>query len=404
MPDIRKTYTRREFLRAAAGTALLGVPLVSACAKATEEPVVVAPTSGGADTGGAPSGGEGTGRAPGQRGGMWLPPEPPEITEIVTAVDTSSYFTNIMWRIMIDRGFVYEEGFTEVTPLVADGTLEGLVSKDIFIVGNLDADNVAASISEGLPVRAVATHRNHEWHIGGLSPSIKKPGDLIGGKAICGSLGSRTNAQFRDHVLAWSAGEVDIVRDMEHITVSGGSDSRQEALIADQVQLANIYPRHLEGLKEGGAGWAVYGWFEWPQEAITVHTDSIANTPRAVTNILRAYLKALNVFMDFHERKQVEADMLANQEMELSDAFRKEWPTQVGQYAMNGTFGPDAMKIFLDDLAKFDILPADTLYEQFYDTTFLNLAQVELLGMATPAPKMEDIFTANGFPLRTVSA
>jgi len=33
----------------------------------------------------------------------------------------------------------------------------------------------------------------------------------------------------------------------------------------------------------------------------------------------------------------------------------------------------------------------------------LNLAQVELLGMATPAPKMEDIFTANGFPLRTVS-
>jgi ABC-type nitrate/sulfonate/bicarbonate transport system substrate-binding protein len=385
-------FSRRDFIRMAGATALTA-PVLAACGSPPQQTAapVEAPSTGSSDTG--------TGLAPGQRGGLWLPPEPPEIKSVVTAVDTPSYFTNVAWRIMLDRGFVEEEGFDKVDMIVADGTFEGLVSKDITMVGNLDADNVMVSVNEGVPIRAVATHRDHEWHIAGLSPSIKKPTDLIGRQAMVGSPGTRTFAQYKDHVFKWSGGEVDIERDMEHISISGGSDARQQALIADQVQIANIYSRHLAGLKEGGAAWVVFGWFEFPQEAISVHADTVANAPRTIINLLRAYLKAWTVMMNYGEKDQIDADMTANHDMGLAADFKSSWTSQMDDFAPMGYFRPQAMKFFLDDLANFDIVSRDVRYQDFYNTTFLQQAQLELFGNSWPPTDQNDLFTNEGYPL-----
>ena len=382
-------FSRRDFLRMAGSTALTA-PVLAACA--APPPATEAPAA--ADTGSMD-----TGMAPGQRGGLWLPPEQPEIKSVVTAVDTPSYFTNVAWRIMLDRGFTEEEGFDKVDMIVADGTFEGLVSKDITMVGNLDADEVMVSVNEGVPVRAVATHRDHEWHIGGLSPRIKQPTDLIGGQAILGSPGTRTFAQYRAHILTWSDGAVDIERDMEHIEISGGSDARQQALIADQIQIANIYSRHLAGLKAAGAAWVVFGWFEWPQEAISVHLDTVQNAPRTIINLLRAYLKAWTVMMNYGEKDQIDADMAANHDMPLEADFVSSWTSQMDDFAPMGYFRPQAMKFFLDDLSNFDIISRDVVYQDFYNTTFLQQAQLELFGNSWPPTDQNDLFTVEGYPL-----
>jgi ABC-type nitrate/sulfonate/bicarbonate transport system substrate-binding protein len=332
------------------------------------------------------------GLAPGQRGGLWLPPEPPEMTRVVTSVNSPSYFTNLAWRIMLDRGFTEEEGFEEVEMIVADGAFEGVISKDITMGGNLEPDEIMAAVNEGVPITAVAVHRDHEFHIWGLSPSIKSPEDLIGGTAITGSPGSRTFAQFREHALQWSGGVLDIERDMEHVEISGGSDARQQALIADQVQAANIYTRHLAGLKEGGASWAVFGWYEWPQEFIAVHGDTIQESPRTVINLLRAYLKAWAVMINYNEKEQIIADMTANHDMPINDEFSMAWVSQLDEFAPTGYFRPQAMKFFLDDLAKYDIVPQGYRYETFFNTSFLMQAQTELFGNAWPPTTMNDLF------------
>jgi ABC-type nitrate/sulfonate/bicarbonate transport system substrate-binding protein len=318
-------------------------------------------------------------------------------------VDSPSYFTNLAWRIALDRGFFEEEGFDDFEFLVADGTFEGLVSKDITMVCNLDADEVMVSVNEGVPITAVGTHRDHEFQIGGLSPSIKAPADLIGGSAITGSPGTRTFAQFRNHVLQWSDGEVDIERDMEHIDISGGSDARQQALIADQVQIANIYTRHLAGLASAGASWAVFGWFEWPQEAISVHADTVREAPRTIVNMLRAYIKGWAVMKTYAEKEQIKSDMAANHEMPLPEEFDSAWVSQLDEFAPMGQFRPQAMKFFLDDLTKFDIISPDLEYPSFYNTTFIQQACLELFGTAWPPTEQLDLFTVNGYELNPIN-
>lgn len=381
-------FSRRDFIRLAGATALTA-PVLAACSSAAQQTAAPAPSTGGGATG----------LAPGQRGGLWLPPEPPEIKSVVTAVDSPSYFTNAAWRIMLDRGFTEEEGFEKVELIVADGTMEGLVSKDITMVGNFSADDVMVSVNEGVPITAVATHRDHEWHIGGLSPRIKKPTDLIGGSAILESPGTRTFVQFRDEILKWSDGAVDIERDMEHVEISGGSDARQQALIADQIQIGNIYTRHLKGLHEAGASWVVFNWYEWPQEAIAVHADTASESPRTVINLLRAYLKAWTVMMSYDEKEQIIADMTANHDMPLPEEFATAWTSQMDDFAPLGYFRPLAMKFFLDDLKRFDIIPQDLVYQTFYESKFLQTAQLELFGTSWPPPEQNDFFTAEGFPL-----
>ncbi len=385
-------FSRRDFIRMA-GTTALSAPLLAACGSSAQETAApAAPSTGGGEAAAAPG------------GIMWLPPEPPEIKSVVTAVDSPSYFTNLAWRIMLDRGFAEEEGFDKVELIVADGTFEGLVSKDITMVANLDADEVMVSVNEGVPITAVATHRDHEFHIGGLSPSIKTPEDLIGGSCILGSPGTRTFAQFRDHVLQWSGGAVDIERDMEAVEISGGSDARQQALIADQIQIANIYTRHLAGLAEAGASWAVFGWYEWPQEAISVHADTVKNAPRTIINLLRAYIKAWAVMKNYAEKEQIKADMAANHDMPLPPEFDSAWTSQLDEFAAMGAFRPQAMKFFLDDLTKFDIISPDLRYQDFYNTTFLQQAQRELFNTAWPPTEQNDLFTANGYKLNPISA
>jgi ABC-type nitrate/sulfonate/bicarbonate transport system substrate-binding protein len=304
---------------------------------------------------------------------------------------------------MLDRGYAEEEGFDKVELVVADGTFEGLVSKDITMVANLDADEVMVSVNEGVPITAVATHRDHEFQIGGLSPSIKKPTDLIGGAAILGSPGTRTFAQFRDHVLKWSDGEVDIERDMEQVEISGGSDARQQALNADQIQIANIYTRHLAGLAAGGSSWAVFGWFEWPQEAISVHADTVAEAPRTIINLLRAYIKAWSVMKTYAEKEQIKADMAANHDMPLPEEFDSAWVSQLDEFAPMGQFRPQAMKFFLDDLAGFGVISPDLRYPSFYNTTFIQQACLELYGTAWPPAEQLDLFTVNNYELNPIN-
>jgi ABC-type nitrate/sulfonate/bicarbonate transport system substrate-binding protein len=383
MSDLKRRFSRRDFLWVAGSTAAV-MPLLAACAEATEEATQAAET--------------GTELEAGERGGLWLPPEQPEMKEVVTSTNTPSYYTTLPWYIMNDYGFTEEEGFDKVEFIVAEGAFEGLISKDITFVANLDADEVMVSHNEGVPIVAVGTHRDHEWHIAGLSASIKKPTDLIGGTAILGTPGTRTFAQYRDHVLQWSDGEVDIETDMEHVKISGGSDARQQALIADEVQIANIYTRHLIGLKDAGCSWAVFGWYEWPQEAMCVHEDTAKNSPRTVINLLRAYLKSVNVVRNWDEKSAI-IEFMNSHEMPLSDEFEIAWTSQCDQYSLDGAFRPQAMKFFLQDLANFDIIPQDTVYDQIWDVSFIDKAQQELTGASWPPPKANDFFTSTGFPL-----
>ena len=92
MSDIKKRFSRRDFMKFASGTAMT-LPLLAACADtATEAPVV------------DDNGGE-TGLVEGQRGGLWLPPEQPELKEISASLDNPNFYTVVHWHLINDFGY-----------------------------------------------------------------------------------------------------------------------------------------------------------------------------------------------------------------------------------------------------------------------------------------------------------
>ena len=134
MSDLKKRFSRRDFLWIAGSTAAT-LPLLAACAEATEEA-----TQAQADTG--------TELEAGERGGLWLPPEAPEMKEVVTSTNTPSYYTTLPWYLMNDYGFAEEEGFDKVDFIVAEGAFEGVISKDITLAANLDEEKQPLETAE----------------------------------------------------------------------------------------------------------------------------------------------------------------------------------------------------------------------------------------------------------------
>ncbi len=378
----RKRFSRRDFIRLAGGTAI-SLPVLAACKAATEE-ATEAPDTGGGETG----------LAEGQRGGMWLPPEQPEITEIVTSVGNPNFYTSVPWHLMIDMGFMEEEGF-DAEFFVSSEVYQGVTGKDIHF-GNKDADNVIVGLNEGVPVVQIACHRDHEWHMFGLSPSIKKPEDLIGKKAIMGTPGTRSYEQRRGEILNWSGGLVDADRDLEAIVLSGGSDAYHQAIISDQVQIGSQYVRHMKPLLDAGANFFIAGIFEYPQEAIITHQDYINDAPRTVVNFLRAWLKALNLWRDWTMKAEIKALAKDLHDMDLTPEFDNAWASQVDMMAPEGAFRTIAMKQFLDDLVFYDVIPEGTVYQDFHYQAPLAQAQKELLGLQWPPPEAVDLFTILG--------
>jgi hypothetical protein len=382
MSTFRKRFSRRDFLRMAGGTAL-SLPILSACAKATEAPTQ-APESGG----------ETTGLVEGQRGGLWLAPEPPEVDSIVTSTGNPNFFTVVPWHMIEDYGFAQEEGFDKAELIVSNEYLQGVAAGDIHFA-NAEPDEVAIARADGVPLIQIATYRDREWHMMGLSPSVKVPEDLIGGKAIMGSPGTRTYAQRANEIRAWSNGTVNPETDLEPIVISGGSDAYHQAIISDQVQIGMQYNRHIKPLLDAGCTFFIAGIYDYPQESIVTNSDFADKNPRTIVNFLRSYLKSLNQWYDITMKPEIKSRMFDLHELELSQEFDESWVTQVEMMAPMGMWRSVSMRIFLDEMAKWDVIPPSN-YQDFYDASYLRQAQTELYGLAWPPQNASDVFTIYG--------
>ena len=95
-------------------------------------------------------------------------------------------------------------------------------------------------------------------------------------------------------------------------------------------------------------------------------------------------------------KDDIKAVMKEKHDLELSEEFDNSWVTQVEHMATAAMFRSVSMRLFLDDLAKYDIIPADSVYEDYNDMSFLRQAQSELIGMQWPPQNAMDVFTIYG--------
>ncbi len=370
---------RRRFMGIAGGASAAIATLLSSCGTPAATPA-------------APAGGE-TAATSGAGGRLIDAPEgKPETTSIVVAMDNPNYATQAQYYIARDLGFFQQEGFSKVEILTADDTFLGVVSGDITFA-NTDTDILINGVVNNQPARMICCNRDHEWQIIGLGSDIKAPADLIGKKVILNDPGTREWARSKAAISRWSNGEVDIDRDCEGITVSGGSDNWNQALVSGQVSASIQYPRHVESVKKAGGTILLGGWNEVPQEAMTVNTDFAAKNPITVLNYLRAILKARAVWCDPTRKDEVIALLKATNQFNFREGFERAYFVEPEQYSIHAGFAMQSMNSYLTDLGSYGLVPEGMRYEAFADLSFLHKAQKQILGTTLPSATDQSLLT-----------
>lgn len=372
---------RRRFMGIAGGASAAMAALLTGCAQSAAP---AAPASGGEAAGGASA--QGSGRTIG------APANQPETKDIIIAMDNPNYATQAQYYIAREFGFFKEEGFNDVQILTADETFKGVVGGSITF-SNTDTDELVNGVLEGVDAIMIGCNRDHEWQLYGFGADIKAPADLKGKKVIMQAPGTREFERARKAISNWSNGEVDIASDCEAITVSGGSDNWNQALIAGQVSASIQYPRHVESVKAAGGTILLGGWNEVPQEAIVTRKSFVESNPNTVTNYLRAIIKARAVWKDVSRRDEIITMLKGTGQFNFREGFERAYFVEPEQYSLHAGFAMQAMNSFLTDLASYGLVPADLRYQAFTNLAPLHAAQKQVLNTNMPAAEDQSLLT-----------
>lgn len=375
----KKQLSRRSFLKAGGASALTA--LLAACGRGAPTEPPVAPTAA-SDTGSQTAALDLGGRKPSA---------PPETTEIICGPSNPNYATQAIYWIAQELGYFEEEGFKKVEIITANENFAGVVGGSLTFA-DVDSSDVFISAMENVPVTMLGTWRDREWQILGLSPTVKTPEDLKGGKMIIGTPGTREYGMRVDAIKRWSKGTVDPETEMEPISISGASDAYNQALLADQVKLALQFPRHVKSIRQAGGDIILSGWLEIPQEGLIANDSFIEKNPQTVVNFLRATLKARAVWLN-HDRKDEILAMMKKNNFTITPDFEEAYFVEPEQYALNGGFRMQAMYNYLKQLSDLDIVPATMKYQDFTNLDFLHQAQKELYGTQWPPPEDKSLLS-----------
>ncbi len=169
------------------------------------------------------------------------------ITQVRMSYDGDDYMNQMSW-IVADEKYWPELGFDEPAEVTASPEyLAGLIGGDVWIAQG-ESDVIWSAIAEGsvdLTVVGVAKDAEAWWM--GVREGVD-PDDLEGLKISGGATGDR-NIQVAKNILEKRGVNPD---DMEFVPVQGGSDERLQALLAGQIDVAQLQPRHLAPLEAAG--------------------------------------------------------------------------------------------------------------------------------------------------------
>ncbi len=235
-------------------------------------------------------------------------------------------FTIVMHTVPAKNLF-WSQVFDEVNIVYSDDAVAPLVSGAAWIV-QAEPALLWPALEQGVidAVTVAVTNDAEQWLML-AAPGIETPEDVVGKRITGGTIGDSWNTIariiLRDHL------GVD-PDDMEWVSVSGGSDSRMDAVLAGQVDLAMAQLRNLAPVEEIGGSAIFNQRVDSAQTQLVVMRDTLENNYDAVCAAVEGQF-AGQLWMDD-----------GDDEYEL-DQMRNVWPMLVDEgYAFDD---PDALWI-----------------------------------------------------------
>ena len=193
---------------------------------------LVAAACGGDDDGG---GSEGGGEAEG-----------PGVAQVQLAIDTDDYMNNIAW-VIADESYWPDLGFEEKAEVFAtDEYIPGLLQGDVWVAQG-ESDVIWAALDEGsVPLKIVGVEKDTEaWFLGireGIDPDNLE--NVGGGERLKISGGATGDRNITVGEKSLTDMGVD-PGSLDFVPIAGSSDERLTALIAGQIDVAVLQPRHI---------------------------------------------------------------------------------------------------------------------------------------------------------------
>lgn len=209
------------------------------------------------------------------------------VERVELAIDTDDYMNNLAW-VVSDVRYWPDLGFQEDARAVAtDEYMAGLFGGDVWVAQG-ESDVIWSALAEGsVPLKIVGVEKDTEaWFIG-IREGVDK-NDLSGLKISGGAIGDR-NITVGEKSLEDMGVDPD---SLEWVPIEGSSDERLTALLAGQIDVAVLQPRHIIPLEEAGGEMIYERFVDSPQEVWIVREDFLAENEDAVCAYLRGRIEA----------------------------------------------------------------------------------------------------------------
>lgn len=306
----------------ATGLLLVLLMVLGACAQGGGENETAAEEDGS----GSESESDASGDSESGSDGSWDPQLDP-----VEMAMVGSFFGN---QASLQSGvrFYDDVGFEEeADTVISEETIQTLLSGSVWVAQD-EASVIFNALSAGAgDLKIVGVSKDGEDWLLGHGPDVEGPDDIPGKKISGGAAGDPWISAAR--IILEDEYGLDPDEDVEWVSVSGGSDSRAQAIVAGQLDLAMVQPRHIATLEEAGGGILYNESREVANEMIVVENSTLQENRDSVCAYVEARLRG-HQWATEGENNQENIDeiveLVEDQGVEVTDTDIEGFPEQAG--------------------------------------------------------------------------
>ena len=299
------------------------------------------------------------------------------LNQVRMAIDGDDFMNQLAWQVA-DKDYWPDLGFTEKAEVVAsDEYLAGLVNGDVWVAQG-ESDAIWGAMAEGsVPLKIIGVEKDAEAFFLGIAEGVD-PDNLEGLKISGGAAGDR-NITVAELMLE------DIGVDpesMEFVQIEGGSDERLQALLAGQIDVAALQPRHVLPLEEAGGQMIVQEYQRVPQEVWVVTAETMENNKDAVCAYLEGRIAAkqwISAGDDYKDNQDAALAIAEEYGEEASEGDLDEWTIEMEQnWSLTGGSPLDTFDTWNQAMIDAGTVPDGFDWKEHADFTCLTEAQEKL--------------------------
>jgi ABC-type nitrate/sulfonate/bicarbonate transport system substrate-binding protein len=317
----------------------------------------------------AACGGDDNGGSDGDGGGM--------LDQVRLAIDGDDFMNQLAWMVA-DKNYWPDLGFTEPAEVFAtDEYIAGLAGGDVWVAQG-ESDVIWSALAEGsVPMKIIGVEKDAEAYFLGIRAGVD-PNNLEGLKASGGAAGDR-NITVAEEMLDGLGVDPE---SMEWVQIEGGSDERLQALLAGQIDVAALQPRHVLPLEEAGGQMIVQEYQRVPQEVWVVTADTMENNREAVCAYLEGRIAAkqwISEGEDYTDNQEAALAIAEEYGETPSEGDLDEWQIEMEQnWSLNGGSPEDTWDTWNEAMIGAGNVPEGFDWREHVDFSCLTEVQEKL--------------------------